>query len=158
MKKLLGKRLIKSIGLNKKRVLPDQFQKPCAAPFGKMSHQLQGARSAHEQTCKYSREELPHPLKQRQDELRKVNPFVYLPLWTRLVEAPHICRLLCWRGVARYSRNYNRWVVFSLGSVTTVQNHLVSPGGSLYGRRNILVKLPDQGGIATVGIISFLCH
>ena len=37
--------------------------------------------SAHEQTCKISREELPHPIKQRQDELRERNFFVSLPLW-----------------------------------------------------------------------------
>jgi hypothetical protein len=37
--------------------------------------------SAHEQTCKISREELPHPIKQRRDELRKRNFFVSLPLW-----------------------------------------------------------------------------
>jgi hypothetical protein len=36
--------------------------------------------SAHEQTFKISREELPHPIKQRQDELRKRNFFVSLPL------------------------------------------------------------------------------
>ena len=47
--------------------------------------------SAHEQTCKISRVNLPHPLKQRQDELRKRNFFVSAPL----VKAPHFCRLLC---------------------------------------------------------------
>ena len=41
--------------------------------------------SAHEQTCKISREKLPHPLKQRRDELRKRNFFVSLPLWCRLL-------------------------------------------------------------------------
>jgi hypothetical protein len=34
--------------------------------------------SAHEQTCKISREELPHPIKQRRDEQRKFNFFVSL--------------------------------------------------------------------------------
>ena len=37
--------------------------------------------SAHEQNCKISREKLPHPLKQRRDELRMRNFFVSLPLW-----------------------------------------------------------------------------
>ena len=41
--------------------------------------------SAHEQTCKISREKMPHPLKQRRDELRKRNFFVSLPLWRRLL-------------------------------------------------------------------------
>ena len=60
---------------------PVYFQKTSAAPFGNRSPQPRGAWSAHEQTCKISREELPHPLKQRQDELRNRNFFVSLPLW-----------------------------------------------------------------------------
>ena len=40
--------------------------------------------SAHEQTCKISREELSHPIKLRRDELRQRNFFVSLPLWCRL--------------------------------------------------------------------------
>ena len=41
--------------------------------------------SAHEQTCQISREELPHPIKQRRDELRKRYFFVSLPLWWSLL-------------------------------------------------------------------------
>ena len=41
--------------------------------------------SAHEQTCKISREELPHPNSQRQNELRRRNFFASLPLWWRLL-------------------------------------------------------------------------
>ena len=59
---------------------PVFFQKTSAAPFGNKSPQLRGAWSAHDQTCKISREKLPHPLKLRQDELIKRNFFVSLPL------------------------------------------------------------------------------
>ena len=61
-------------------VHPVYFQKTSAAPFGN-SPQLRGAWSAHEQTCKISREKLPHHLKQGRDELRKRNFFVCVPLW-----------------------------------------------------------------------------
>ena len=45
--------------------------------------------SAHEQTCKISREELPHPIKQRRDEQS------FLCLSALPVQAPHFGRLLC---------------------------------------------------------------
>ena len=49
---------------------PFHFQKTFAVPIGHKSPQLQGAWSAHEQTCKTSREAVPHPLKQQQGELK----------------------------------------------------------------------------------------
>ena len=48
-------------------------------------HSYEEPGSAHEQTCKISRKELPHPFKQRQDELRERNFFVSLTLWWRLL-------------------------------------------------------------------------
>ena len=52
--------------------------------------------SAHEQTCKIFREELPHPIKQRRDELRKINFFVSLPLWWRLLISVDSCAEWGW--------------------------------------------------------------
>ena len=52
--------------------------------------------SAHEQTCKISREELPHPIKQRRDELRKNNFFVSLPLRCRLLISVDSCAEWGW--------------------------------------------------------------
>ena len=52
--------------------------------------------SAHEQTCKISREELPHPIKQRRDELRKINFFVSLPLRCRLLISVDSCAEWGW--------------------------------------------------------------
>ena len=52
--------------------------------------------SAHEQTCKISREELPHPIKQRQDELRKRNFSVSLPLRCRLLILVDSCAEWGW--------------------------------------------------------------
>ena len=52
--------------------------------------------SAHEQTCKISREELPHPIKQRRDELRKRNFFVSLPLRCRLLILVDSCAEWGW--------------------------------------------------------------
>ena len=64
---------------------PVHFQKTYVEPFGNMSPQLRGAWCAHEQTYKISREEPPHSLKQRQDELRKGYFFVSRSLWWRLL-------------------------------------------------------------------------
>ena len=47
--------------------------------------------SAHEQTCKIYREVLPHPFKQRRDELRKRHFFVSLPLWWGLLISVDSC-------------------------------------------------------------------
>ena len=52
--------------------------------------------SAHEQTCKISREELPHPIKQRQNELRKNHFFVSLPLQCRLLILVDSCAEWGW--------------------------------------------------------------
>ena len=52
--------------------------------------------SAHEQTCKISREELPHPIKQGRDELRKKKFFVSLPLWWRLLISVDSCAEWGW--------------------------------------------------------------
>ena len=52
--------------------------------------------SAHEQTCKISREELPHPIKQRRDELRKRYFFVSLPLCWRLLILVDSCAEWGW--------------------------------------------------------------
>ena len=52
--------------------------------------------SAHEQTCKISREELPHPIKQRRDELRKIYFFVSLPLRCRLLISVDSCAKWGW--------------------------------------------------------------
>ena len=79
------------------------YQKTYAAPFGIICPQLRGAWSEHEQTCKIAREDLPHPLKQRQDELRKGKSIVS----ATLAKAPHFCRLLFWIGLARNSLNYS---------------------------------------------------
>ena len=52
--------------------------------------------SAHEQTSKFSREELPHPFKQRRDELRERNFFVSLTLWWRLLISVDSCAEWGW--------------------------------------------------------------
>ena len=52
--------------------------------------------SAHEQTCKVSREEPPHPIKQRRDELRKRYFFVSLSLWWRLLILVDSCAEWGW--------------------------------------------------------------
>ena len=52
--------------------------------------------SAHEQTCKISREELPDPIKQRRDELRKNHFFVSLPLQCRLLILVDSCAEWGW--------------------------------------------------------------
>ena len=52
--------------------------------------------SAHEQTCKISGEELPHPIKQRRDELRKNKFFVSLPLQCRLLILVDSCAEWGW--------------------------------------------------------------
>ena len=63
---------------------PIHFQKTFAALLGHMSPQLRGVWFAHEQTVQISREELPQPRKQRQNELEKLKFFVSLPFWRRL--------------------------------------------------------------------------
>ena len=55
--------------------------------------------SAHEETCKISREELPHPIKQRRDELRKTDFFVSLPLRCRLFISVDSCAELGWPDI-----------------------------------------------------------
>ena len=55
--------------------------------------------SAHEQTCKISREELPHPIKQRRDELRKKIFFGSLPLWWRLLISVNSCAEWGWPDI-----------------------------------------------------------
>jgi hypothetical protein len=55
-----------------------------------------GVPSCEEQLFKISREELPHPIKQRQDELRKRNFFVSLPLWCRLLILVDSCAEWGW--------------------------------------------------------------
>ena len=57
---------------------------------------VDGSGSAHEQTYKISREELPHPIKQRRDELRERNFFVSLPLWWRLLILVDSCAEWGW--------------------------------------------------------------
>ena len=52
--------------------------------------------SVHEQTCKISREELPHPNKQRQDEMKKRNFFFSLPLRCRLLILVDSCAEWGW--------------------------------------------------------------
>ena len=52
--------------------------------------------SAHEQTCKISREELPHPIKQRRDELGEKKFFVSLPLRCRLLITVDSCAEWGW--------------------------------------------------------------
>ena len=52
--------------------------------------------STHEQTCKISREELPNPIKQRPDELRKKHFFVSLALWCRLLILVDSCAEWGW--------------------------------------------------------------
>ena len=52
--------------------------------------------SAHEQTCKISREELPHPIKQRRDEQRKNYFFVSLPFQCRLLILVDSCAEWGW--------------------------------------------------------------
>ena len=52
--------------------------------------------SAHEQTCKISREELPNLFKQRRDELRERNFFVSLTLWWRLLISVDSCAEWGW--------------------------------------------------------------
>ena len=52
--------------------------------------------SAHEQTCKISKEELPHPIKQRRDDLRKRNFFVFLSLQCRLLILEDSCAEWGW--------------------------------------------------------------
>ena len=64
-------------------------------------HQLQGAWSAHEKTWKISREELPHPLKQRHDELWKKNFFFSLPLPWRVLISTDSCTKWCWPNTLR---------------------------------------------------------
>ena len=57
---------------------------------------LRKNQSTNEQICKISREEPPHPLKQRRDELRKGNFFVSLPLWWRLLISVDSCAEWGW--------------------------------------------------------------
>ena len=57
--------------------------------------------SAHEQICKIFREELPHPIKQRRDELRKINFFVSLPLRCRLLILEDSCAEWGWPDILR---------------------------------------------------------
>ena len=71
--------------------------------------------SAHEQTWKISREELPHPIKQRRDELRKNYFFVSLPLQCRLLISVGSCADWGWpdilgtiQGVASNKWSNNR--------------------------------------------------
>ena len=52
--------------------------------------------SAHEQTCKISRDELPNPIKQRRDDLRKNHFFVYLPFQCRLLILVDSCAEWGW--------------------------------------------------------------
>ena len=65
--------------------------------------------SAHEQTCKISREELPNPIKQRQDELRKKNFFVSLPLWWRLLISVDSCAEWGWPDTLGTIQGVGKW-------------------------------------------------
>ena len=55
----------------------------------------------------------------------------FLCLSDPLVKAPHFCRLLCWMGVARYSRNYSGCLSFRL--------YLAEQGKVSGGSRNSVV-------------------
>ena len=57
--------------------------------------------SAHEQNDKISREELPHPIKQRRDEQWKTNFFVSLPLWWSLLILVDSCAEWGWPNTLR---------------------------------------------------------
>ena len=74
--------------------------------------------SAHEQTCKISREELPHPIKQRRDELRKWNFFFSLPLRWRLLISVDSCAEWGWPDTLRTIQG----VMWSMLVKTAIRN------------------------------------
>ena len=83
---------------------PVYFKKTSAAPFGNRSPQLRGA-----WVCTWADLQNlqggaapPHKTETRWTEKEK-----FLCLSAPLVKAPHFSRLLCWMGLARYSRNYS---------------------------------------------------
>ena len=83
---------------------PVYFKKTSAAPFGNSSPQLRGA-----WICTWAdlqnlqgRAAPPH-----QTETRWTEKEIFLCLSALLVKSPHFGRLLCWMGLAKYSRNYS---------------------------------------------------
>ena len=83
---------------------PVYFKKTSAAPFGNRSPQLRGA-----WVCSWADVQNlqggaapPHQTETRWTETNK-----FLCISAPPVQAPHFSRLLCWMGVARYSRNYS---------------------------------------------------
>ena len=90
---------------------PVYFQKNSAAPFGNRSPQLRGA-----WVCSWA--ELQNlqggAAPPQKTETRWTEREEFLCLSDPLVKAPHFCRLLCWMGVARYSRNYTGWSLKSI--------------------------------------------
>ena len=96
---------------------PVYFKKISAAPFGNRSPQLRGA-----WVCTWADLQNlqggaapPHKTETRWTDKERI-----LCLSAPLVKAPHFSRLLCWMGLARYSRNYSgcwsepfcRWLSF----------------------------------------------
>ena len=72
--------------------------------FWQHESQLTGAWSTYEQNIK---KELPHPLEQRQYKDK-----VKFPCRSpSVMEVPHFCRLLWWKGMSKYSRKYSGWLV-----------------------------------------------
>ena len=82
---------------------PVYFQKTSAAPFGNSSPQLRGAWVCTWADLQILQGGAAPPL---QTETRWTKGEEFLCLSDPLVKAPHFCRLLCWMGVARYSRKY----------------------------------------------------
>ena len=83
---------------------PVYFKKTSAAPFGNRSPQLRGAwvcTWADPQNHKGGAAP-PHQTETRWTKKQKC-----LCLSAPLVKSPHFGRLLCWMGLARYSRNYS---------------------------------------------------
>ena len=83
---------------------PVYFQKISAAPFGNMSPQLRGALVCSWADLQNLQGGAAPP---HRTETRWTEKESFLCLSAPPVQAPHFGRLLCWMGVARYSRNYS---------------------------------------------------
>ena len=83
---------------------PVYFKKTSAAPFGNRSPQLGGAWVCSWADLKNLQGGAgpPHQTQTRWSEKEK-----FLSLSAPQVQAPHFGRLLCWMGVAGYSRNHS---------------------------------------------------
>ena len=124
---------------------PVYFKKNSAAPFGNRSPLLRGAwicSWAHLQNLQGGAAP-PHLTETRWTEKDK-----FLCLSAPPVQAPHFERLLCWMGVARYSRNYSGCQAFQ--NTLTFDQYLFNSRSNFHLNLVHLNSLHPKSAILTI--------